>query len=113
MLEGARRDQRILNVRRDDNATHRARERRQLVAIEAQDYPSIRVERTMEAKSVTEPKPGVYVYDSFDALRDAQSCWAVQDDQIRYQDEDHLSVDGSLRLTDGLTQTLRTAFATG
>jgi alpha-L-rhamnosidase len=33
------------------------------VAIEAQDFPSIRVERTMEAKSVSEPKPGVYVYD--------------------------------------------------
>jgi alpha-L-rhamnosidase len=33
------------------------------VVIEAQDFPSIRVERTMEAKSVSEPKPGVYVYD--------------------------------------------------
>jgi len=33
------------------------------VKIEAQDYPSIRVERTVEAVQVTEPKPGVYVYD--------------------------------------------------
>ncbi len=33
------------------------------VEIGAQDYPSIRAERTLEAKSVTEPKPGVYVYD--------------------------------------------------
>jgi alpha-L-rhamnosidase len=33
------------------------------VAIEAQDFPSIRVERTVTAKSVAEPKPGVYVYD--------------------------------------------------
>jgi alpha-L-rhamnosidase len=33
------------------------------IAIDAQDYPSIRVERTLEAKSVTEPKPGVYVFD--------------------------------------------------
>jgi alpha-L-rhamnosidase len=33
------------------------------VAIEAQDFPPIRVERTLSAKSVTEPKPGVYVYD--------------------------------------------------
>jgi len=33
------------------------------VAIEAQEYPSIRVERTLTAKSMTEPKPGVYVYD--------------------------------------------------
>ena len=33
------------------------------VAVEAQDYPSIRVERTLAAKSMNEPKPGVYVYD--------------------------------------------------
>ena len=33
------------------------------VAIDAQDYPSIREERTVAAKTVTEPKPGVYVYD--------------------------------------------------
>jgi len=33
------------------------------VAIEAQDFPPIRVERTLSAKSVTEPRPGVYVYD--------------------------------------------------
>jgi len=33
------------------------------VAIEAQDYPAIRVERTVAAKSVAEPKPGMYVFD--------------------------------------------------
>ncbi|MGB6686922.1 MAG: family 78 glycoside hydrolase catalytic domain [Terracidiphilus sp.] len=33
------------------------------IHIDAQDFPSIRVERTLEAKSVTEPKPGVYVFD--------------------------------------------------
>jgi len=33
------------------------------LTIEAQDYPSIRVERTLTAQSVTEPQPGVYVYD--------------------------------------------------
>ncbi len=33
------------------------------VTIEAQDFPSIRVERTLESKTMTEPKPGVYVYD--------------------------------------------------
>jgi alpha-L-rhamnosidase len=33
------------------------------IKIEAQDFPSIRVERELTAKSVTEPKPGVYVYD--------------------------------------------------
>ncbi len=33
------------------------------VPIEAQDYPAIRVETTVAAKPVTEPKPGVYVFD--------------------------------------------------
>jgi alpha-L-rhamnosidase len=33
------------------------------VKIEAQDYQPIRVERTLTAKSMTEPKPHVYVYD--------------------------------------------------
>ena len=33
------------------------------VAIEAQVYPSIRAERTVKAKSVNEPRPGVHVYD--------------------------------------------------
>jgi len=33
------------------------------VKIEAQDFQPIRVERTLTAKSMTEPQPGVYVYD--------------------------------------------------
>jgi alpha-L-rhamnosidase len=33
------------------------------VKIEAQDFPPIRVERPMEARSLTQPKPGVFVYD--------------------------------------------------
>jgi alpha-L-rhamnosidase len=33
------------------------------MAIEAQDFEPIRVERELEAKTVTEPKLGVYVYD--------------------------------------------------
>ncbi len=33
------------------------------VAIEAQEFEPIRVERTLVPKTVTEPKPGVYVYD--------------------------------------------------
>jgi alpha-L-rhamnosidase len=33
------------------------------VVIEAQDFPPIRVERTLTAKSMTEPRPGVYIYD--------------------------------------------------
>jgi alpha-L-rhamnosidase len=33
------------------------------VPIEAQDFEPIRVEQTLTAKSMTEPRPGVYVYD--------------------------------------------------
>jgi alpha-L-rhamnosidase len=33
------------------------------VRIEAQEFQPIRVEQTLTAKSMTEPKPGVYVYD--------------------------------------------------
>jgi alpha-L-rhamnosidase len=33
------------------------------VQIFSQDYPSIRVQRTVDATAITEPKPGVYVYD--------------------------------------------------
>ena len=33
------------------------------VTIEAQDFQPIRVERTLTAKSMAQPKPGVYVYD--------------------------------------------------
>ena len=33
------------------------------VTIEAQDFEPIRVERTLEPKTMTEPKPGVYVFD--------------------------------------------------
>ncbi len=31
--------------------------------IEAQDFPPIGVERTLQPKSITEPKPGIFVYD--------------------------------------------------
>ncbi len=34
-----------------------------LITVEAQAFPSIRVERTLEPKAMSEPKPGVYVYD--------------------------------------------------
>jgi len=34
-----------------------------MVIVEAQDFPPIRVEKTLQAKTMTEPKPGVYVFD--------------------------------------------------
>jgi len=33
------------------------------LTIEAQDFPSIKMERTLDAKNVTEVRPGVYVFD--------------------------------------------------
>lgn len=33
------------------------------VPIEAQDFPAIRMERTVAPKSVSQPKPGIYVFD--------------------------------------------------
>jgi peptidoglycan/LPS O-acetylase OafA/YrhL len=54
---------------------------------------------------------GAFVFDPFPALCDAESCWAVRDGRIQYQDETHLSVDGSLLLADGLTQSMRDAVA--
>jgi hypothetical protein len=53
----------------------------------------------------------VHVFDSFDSLCDDASCWAVYDDQIRYQDEDHLSVEGSMLLANGLKTAIQEAAA--
>ena len=33
------------------------------IKVEAQEFPSIRVERALPAKAMTQPKPGVYIYD--------------------------------------------------
>jgi peptidoglycan/LPS O-acetylase OafA/YrhL len=61
--------------------------------------------------ALTKKYPGVSYFDSFPSLCDESSCWAVYDGQIRYQDEDHLSVDGSMLLTNGLTTAIRDAVA--
>jgi len=79
------------------------------ILIDAQDYPSIRVERTLEAKSVTEPKPGVYVFD-FGQNMSAMPRLRVQgpagtDVKLRFAEI--LNPDGTL-----YTDNLRTAKAT-
>ena len=68
--------------------------------------PAMDVERAL-----AQQYPGAFVFDSFPSLCDPTSCWAVFDGQIRYQDEDHLSVDGSMLLADGLTTAIRDAVA--
>ncbi len=77
--------------------------RRQL---EADRKPALDVER-----SVAAAHRGAYVYDPFPALCDAQTCAATRNGDVRYQDETHLSVAGSLRLSDGLGSAISQAVA--
>jgi len=79
------------------------------IAIDAQDYPSIRVERTIEAKSVTEPKPGVYVFD-FSQNMSALPRLRVEGPagtDVRLRFAEILNPDGTI-----YTDNLRTAKAT-
>ena len=77
--------------------------------IEAQNYPPIRVERTMEAKSVTEPKPGVYVYDIGQNLAGVARLRVEgpAGTEVRLRFAEILNPDGTL-----YTANLRTAKAT-
>jgi alpha-L-rhamnosidase len=78
-------------------------------AIEAQDYPPIRVERTVAAKSVAEPRPGVYIYDFGQNLAGVERLRvegpAGTDVRLRFAEI--LNSDGTL-----YTDNLRTAKAT-
>jgi alpha-L-rhamnosidase len=79
------------------------------VKIEAQDYPSIRVERTLEPKTVTEPKPGVYVYDfgqNFSGVEDIKVS-GPRGTEVQVRFAEIVNADGTL-----YTDNLRTAKAT-
>jgi hypothetical protein len=71
---------------------------------ESDRKPALSVE-----KSIAADHPGALVYDPYPALCDETTCSAVRDDQIRYQDETHLSVDGSMLLADGLSAAIAEA----
>ncbi|MFZ0746908.1 MAG: family 78 glycoside hydrolase catalytic domain [Terracidiphilus sp.] len=78
-------------------------------AIEAQDYPPIRVERELTAVSLKEPKPGVYVYD-FGQNQAGVERVRVQGragTRVRLRFAEVLNADGTL-----YTENLRTAKAT-
>ncbi len=79
------------------------------VSVEAQDYPPIRVERTLEPKTMSEPKPGVYVYDfgqNFSGVEHIKvSGPRGTDVQVRFAEI--VNPDGTL-----YTDNLRTAKAT-
>ncbi|MGP8174747.1 MAG: family 78 glycoside hydrolase catalytic domain [Terracidiphilus sp.] len=77
--------------------------------IEAQDYPSIRVERTMTPKTVSEPKPGVYVYDfgqNFSGVERLRVQGPAGTD-VRLRFAEIVNADGTI-----YTDNLRTAKAT-
>ena len=79
------------------------------VEIVAQDFPPIRVERTLEAKSLTEPKPGVWVYDfgqNFSGIERLR-VHGPQTADVRMRFAEVLNPDGTI-----YTDNLRTAKAT-
>jgi alpha-L-rhamnosidase len=80
-----------------------------LISIEAEDYPPIRAERTVEAKSVTEPRPGVWVYDFGQNLAGVERVRIAgpAGTDVRLRFAEILNDDGTL-----YTDNLRTAKAT-
>ena len=79
------------------------------IAIDAQDYPPIRVERAMEAKPVMQPRPGVYVYDfgqNFSGVVRLRAQGPAGTD-VRLRFAEILNADGTI-----YTDNLRTAKAT-
>jgi alpha-L-rhamnosidase len=79
------------------------------VEIVAQDFPPIRVERTLEARSLTEPKPGVWVYDfgqNFSGIERLR-VHGPQTADVRMRFAEVLNPDGTI-----YTDNLRTAKAT-
>jgi alpha-L-rhamnosidase len=81
----------------------------QQIAIVAQDYPAIRVERILRPQSVTEPKPGLYVYDfgqNFAGVAQL-SVQGRAGTVVRLRHAEVLNPDGTL-----YTDNLRTAKAT-
>lgn len=79
------------------------------IALQAQNFPPIRVERAVPAKSVNEPKPGVYVYDlgqnlsGVERIKVQGAAGAV----VRVRFAEVLNPDGTI-----YTDNLRTAKAT-
>ncbi len=78
-------------------------------AVIAQDFQPIRIERVLHAKSVTEPRPGVYVYDFGQNMAGVAHLRvegaAGTDIQLRFAEV--LNADGTI-----YTENLRTAKAT-
>jgi alpha-L-rhamnosidase len=79
------------------------------VEIVAQDFPPIRVEKTLEAKTVAEPKPGVFVYDfgqNFSGI-ESVTITGSEGTDVRLRFAEVLNPDGTI-----YADNLRTAKAT-
>ena len=79
------------------------------VRIEAQEFQPIRVEQTLTAKSMTEPKPGVYVYDFGQNFAGVERLrvQGPKDTDVRLRFAEIVNDDGTL-----YTDNLRTAKVT-
>lgn len=79
------------------------------IAIEAQSVPPVRAERTVAAVTVTEPKPGVYIYDFGQNLAGVEDVrvQGPEGTDVRLRFSEILNGDGTL-----YTDNLRTAKAT-
>ena len=63
--------------------------------------PAVSVEQ-----SIAVDHPGTVLHDPFPALCDDSACYATRDGAVLYQDETHLSVEGSLLLVPGMRDVL-------
>ena len=68
--------------------------------------PALDAEQAVAARH-----PGTYVFDPIPALCSSDVCASAVDGVLRYQDETHLTVDGSLLLAPGVEEILRKAVA--
>ena len=79
------------------------------VKVEAQNFQPIRVERLLDAKSLTQPKPGVFIYDfgqNFSGVENLRVLGAAGTN-VRMRFAEVLNPDGTI-----YTENLRTAKAT-
>jgi alpha-L-rhamnosidase len=79
------------------------------VQIDGQDFQSIRVERTLTPKAVTEPKPGVYIYDMGQNFSGVERLrlQGPAGTNVQVRTGEVLNADGTL-----YTENLRTALST-
>lgn len=61
-------------------------------------------------KSLTENHHGVFYFSPFSELCDSAYCYAIKDRSLHYLDNDHINLDGALKLVDALRRSLPQAF---